>query len=201
MGLSRWASRCIPGLSTLCLIVILILAFRESTPARPVPARHSQEDVDSPYLQQPTISSTPAALRYSQKFFIIYVLLAHTDTFLFTIRLFFSIIIVKSKLRTVLLRRADLPSGFYSEGVLSPIDGQELSQRSSPQRSPKLDAKSVSFSLPSDSEEVIHAIIIPNYQEDIETLRLTLDVLASHPRACTQYKVSFANIYSVSFQF
>lgn len=110
--------------------------------------------------------------------------MAHTDTFLFTIRLFFSILVVKKELRATLLRREDLPSGFYSEGVLAPVDGQELSQRS-----PKLYSKSVKFNLPSESEEVIHAIIIPNYQEDIETLRLTLDVLASHPRAGLQYKV------------
>jgi hypothetical protein len=36
----------------------------------------------------------------------------------------------------------------------------------------------------------IHAILIPNYKEDIEVLRETLEVLASHPQARAQYDVS-----------
>jgi hypothetical protein len=36
---------------------------------------------------------------------------------------------------------------------------------------------------------IIHAIIIPNFNENIDTLRTTLSVLASHPRAYSQYKV------------
>lgn len=44
----------------------------------------------------------------------------------------------------------------------------------------------------SESERVIHAIIIPNYREEMDTLRETLDVLASHPRARCGYDVSEA---------
>lgn len=40
-----------------------------------------------------------------------------------------------------------------------------------------------------DDEEVIHAIILPNYGEDLHTLTTTLSVLASHPRARSQYEV------------
>ena len=42
--------------------------------------------------------------------------------------------------------------------------------------------------LPFDS--ISHIIILPNYKENLETLCETLDVLASHSRALTQYKVS-----------
>lgn len=38
--------------------------------------------------------------------------------------------------------------------------------------------------------EVVHAIILPNYCEGMDTLETTLKVLASHPRAATQYEVS-----------
>ncbi|KAJ3043586.1 hypothetical protein HDV00_004687 [Rhizophlyctis rosea] len=41
-------------------------------------------------------------------------------------------------------------------------------------------------------EHVTHIIILPNYKEDIDTLRETLDVLASHTRAVTQYRVCLA---------
>ncbi|ORY70994.1 glycosyl transferase family group 2-domain-containing protein [Pseudomassariella vexata] len=39
---------------------------------------------------------------------------------------------------------------------------------------------------------ILHAIIIPNYKEDIDMLRETLEVLASHPRAQTNYDVYLA---------
>ena len=41
-----------------------------------------------------------------------------------------------------------------------------------------------------DQDKVIHAIIIPNYKEDIDGLRETLEVLASHPQARSVYDVS-----------
>jgi hypothetical protein len=39
-------------------------------------------------------------------------------------------------------------------------------------------------------ESVIHAIIVPNYKEEMDTLRETLEVLASHPQARDTYDVS-----------
>ncbi|KAF5248508.1 hypothetical protein FANTH_5909 [Fusarium anthophilum] len=38
-------------------------------------------------------------------------------------------------------------------------------------------------------DNVIHVIIIPNYKEEVDTLRETLDVLASHPQAHYSYDV------------
>ncbi|KAM0287661.1 hypothetical protein ACHAQH_000190 [Verticillium albo-atrum] len=38
-------------------------------------------------------------------------------------------------------------------------------------------------------DRVIHAIIIPNYKEEVDTLRETLEVLASHPQAINSYDV------------
>lgn len=43
----------------------------------------------------------------------------------------------------------------------------------------------------SDQLRPIHAVLIPNYKEDVDVLRETLDVLASHPRARRQYDVSW----------
>ncbi|KAI8907147.1 glycosyl transferase family group 2-domain-containing protein [Gorgonomyces haynaldii] len=47
-----------------------------------------------------------------------------------------------------------------------------------------------SHDLPFDS--VLHTIIIPNYKEDLGTLGETLDILASHSRALTQYRICLA---------
>lgn len=43
-----------------------------------------------------------------------------------------------------------------------------------------------------DREPLVHAIIVPNYKEELDTLRETLDVLGSHPQARTSYEVSFS---------
>ncbi|PGH19671.1 hypothetical protein AJ80_03826 [Polytolypa hystricis UAMH7299] len=43
-----------------------------------------------------------------------------------------------------------------------------------------------------EEDQVIHAIIIPNYKEDLETMRETLDVLASHMLARSSYDVYLA---------
>jgi len=55
------------------------------------------------------------------------------------------------------------------------------------------DSLDTDYTEPDFSDRVIHAIIIPNYNEDIDTLRETLEVLASHPHASTAYDVSFPN--------
>ncbi|KAJ3137664.1 hypothetical protein HK101_003862, partial [Irineochytrium annulatum] len=39
---------------------------------------------------------------------------------------------------------------------------------------------------------VCHVVVLPNYKEGLETLCDTLDVLASHPRASTNYKICLA---------
>ncbi|KAI8616030.1 hypothetical protein BC830DRAFT_1063810 [Chytriomyces sp. MP71] len=41
-------------------------------------------------------------------------------------------------------------------------------------------------------DELCHVIIIPNYKENMDTLCETLDILASHSRAISQYKICLA---------
>lgn len=44
-----------------------------------------------------------------------------------------------------------------------------------------------------ESDRVIHAVVIPNYKEELDTLRETLDVLGCHPQARNSYDVSREN--------
>jgi hypothetical protein len=46
---------------------------------------------------------------------------------------------------------------------------------------------------PSSEDSAWHAIILPNYMEELDTLRETLSVLASHARASQQYEVCCSN--------
>lgn len=41
-----------------------------------------------------------------------------------------------------------------------------------------------------EPDRVVHAIVIPNYKEELDTLRETLEVLGSHPQARNTYDVS-----------
>ncbi|KAI8592065.1 glycosyl transferase family group 2-domain-containing protein [Geranomyces variabilis] len=41
-------------------------------------------------------------------------------------------------------------------------------------------------------EQITHVVILPNYKEEMDTLCETLDVLASHERAVTSYKICLA---------
>jgi hypothetical protein len=41
-----------------------------------------------------------------------------------------------------------------------------------------------------DGQHILHAIIIPNYKEELDTLRETLEVLGCHSQASSAYDVS-----------
>jgi hypothetical protein len=43
-----------------------------------------------------------------------------------------------------------------------------------------------------EPDSIVHAIVIPNYKEELDTLRETLEVLGSHPQARNSYDVSTA---------
>jgi len=45
---------------------------------------------------------------------------------------------------------------------------------------------------PTAEDNVLHAIIVPNYMEDTDTLKETLSVLATHSKAQQQYEVCFS---------
>ena len=49
-----------------------------------------------------------------------------------------------------------------------------------------------SFTTDSEYEDelLVHTIILPNYKEEMDTLRETLEVLASHQLARSSYEVS-----------
>jgi hypothetical protein len=135
-------------------------------------------------------ASTPSnelKLKLSQKIFIAYYLITHIDTAGFSLRLCLAFVLVKNKIKQTLRRRqVPLPETLLQDGspLMNPRRGAESpppAYTSTPP-SPRL----AELTPPS---EVTHAIIIPNYSETHETLASTMRVLASHPRARTQYEV------------
>lgn len=87
-------------------------------------------------------------------------------------------------------RRGSFTSLSSSETLTS---SKELSSPSSTAGSEAGDTETEFIpDMESGADRVIHAIIIPNYKEEMDTLRETLDVMASHPLARDTYDVSIS---------
>ncbi|KAL4999375.1 glycosyl transferase family group 2-domain-containing protein [Aspergillus recurvatus] len=164
---AQWATRCLPGFSILALLVLLLSA----SGAVPGPWRDPAGD-----------KPARPALNLAQKIFIAYSILVHLNTLLFTGRLSWALSYAFTQTSKVLKRRAAY-SPSHTPEPSSPVDDRF---------STALDKKSTQVSISDVAEEVTHAIIIPNYHEDLGTLRETLDVLASHPRARSRYEIYLA---------
>lgn len=133
--------------------------------------------------------------------FAYYCLLIHFLVALFPIRACWSIWSIKKSLRQSAqsravhhykaagLRRQNSASSITSSETLSSSDSDNVFSTASE----LTDSESELFTEGKDgiqSGPIIHAIVIPNYKEEEETLRETLDVLASHPQAQSCYDVS-----------
>lgn len=116
------------------------------------------------------IGPQDSSLNVAQQIFLIYTVFVHTNLLAFAVRLSCSLWYTIRQTKQVLNRR---PSSPFREPV-SPTQ--------------KIPDPTV-FEI---EDEVVHAIILPNYGEDLHTLRTTLNVLASHPRASSQYEVYLA---------
>lgn len=121
----------------------------------------------------PQDASSSSLLSVAQQIFIVYTVLVHTNLLVFAVRLSCSLWYTIRQTKEVLARRC--PSSPFREVPTSPT-----------QKLPEPEVFKV------EDDEVVHAIILPNYGEDLHTLRTTLNVLASHPRASTQYEVYLA---------
>lgn len=179
-----WVTRCLPGFSIIGLSLMLLAAFSDIL--------HSTWKSIFPPSSTP---SPPAqdgwwsGLNLPQQIFVVYAVLIHFHMFGFTMRLGWSIFRATGKARNALNRRlSPSPTPVASPksqpgddlGLPSPVSISSVDPIL-----PKADVTVTEI----DEQELVHAIILPNYCEDLYTLETTLKVLASHPRARTQYEV------------
>lgn len=183
-----WVTRCLPGFSLIGLAVLLLCAFTEI--------------LDSPLLKDflPPSPATPpvqdgpwSGLGLAQKVFVVYTVLIHIHTFGFTLRLAWSISRTIKSTKEIFQRRLQT-SPFSSPKMTQPehqiYSCQPPSPVSLPDAAiPSFDKKDFVSVHELTEKELVHAIILPNYCEDLHTLETTLKVLASHPRARSQYEV------------
>lgn len=159
VNMLQWLSRCTPGITVIFLIVLIIATIIDSK----------------------TYGISPV-----ERFIMIYTTLVHCNAAVFSCRLIWSLICVERGTRELLRRRnqpmsKDNYTGLDNSFTDTPTDAQngDVYQNGGIHKAP----------LPEEEPEVLHVMILPNYMEDLETLRRTLSVLASHPRAQKQYEV------------
>lgn len=117
----------------------------------------------------------------AQIVFVIYNVFVHMQMCAFTIRLGWSFTNMIKQTRIAIQRRT-LEVPVAPTGHRDSVDSSELSTAKYTNENEG----------ESPAPELIHAIVLPNYCEDMHTLETTLKVLASHPRAKSQYEVGLS---------
>lgn len=126
--------------------------------------------------------------------FAYYCLLIHLFVFIFPLRACWAIWDLTRSLKKVRAKtmRGLEPNLPRRDSLTSLSSSETLTSTSSAESSiPGSEAGDMETELyHADTGLLVHAIVIPNYKEELDTLRETLDVLASHLEACLSYDVS-----------
>jgi hypothetical protein len=127
----------------------------------------------------------------AQQAFVFYTVLIHINMFIFTLRLAFSLLAMTKRTRRAITKRVpEAPTVLFQKDCAENEENTHI--RSSLERDSGLPSAKPTLHVRTRAleRELTHAIIIPNYSEDLDTLRTTLTVLAIHPKAKWQYDVS-----------
>ena len=190
MPVFAWATRRSGGLAMIALLALCYWVISKEA----ITPEHPYEYQDDQNVKFDPKTSTMGGAGKCTVVFAYYCLGIHFLVFCFPLRACWSIIdLTKSlrKMRAKTLRELRL-TGQRRGSSTSLSSSETLGSVSSP-------GSSASSSEAGDLEaeiadrdmgSVIHAIAVPNYKEEMDTLRETLDVLASHPHASISYDVS-----------
>ena len=149
-------------------------------------------------LSAPTYD--PEGAGYLVPIFAYYCLLIHFLVFMFPLRSCYAVWSITRTLQKMARNKSlkDFKFGHRRRGSSTSLSSsetltssRELGSSSSSEAGDLTDPEYY----PADDiapDRIIHAIVIPNYKEENDTLRETLEVLASHPQARNTYDVSFS---------
>jgi hypothetical protein len=184
-----WASRRAAGLAMLALLALSYWVISSELEMQ----RHNFEYQQHDSLTEPIYSPRPSAIW--TRVFAYYCLLIHVLVAVFPIRSCWAIWDItrslKKRARTrtfpdtkpPLHRRISSASLSSAETLTPACDSSASSSEAGDDLEYLIDPDLM-------TDAVIHAIIVPNYKEDMDTLRETLEVLACHPQARDTYDVS-----------
>lgn len=184
-----WVVRCTPVLSSVLLLLIIYSALQE--PDDSSPSFYTKPGCYSPNCWKP--------LSLSQHIYVAYTILMHLQLLIYGPQLCISLHWLTRNIKAVrdcrIARNLTAKQTKPSEVDFN-MDSGYMSDDS------LTSASDVAITLPdqpASEDSVVHTIILPNYLEELDTLRETLSVLASHARSSQQYEVCYNQGLSFSF--
>ncbi|KAI0164725.1 glycosyl transferase family group 2-domain-containing protein [Xylariaceae sp. FL1272] len=200
--LFTWVSRRAPGLAMVFVVVLAYFVITREAAASGFSFRHGQADSLSRPARVPlTEPTTYVGGGTWTRIFAYYCLVIHICVSSFPLRSMWSIFDISRCLERTARSKSlkDYKLSAHRRGSFTSFSSSETltSSKECPSGSSTAsEAGDQETDFLSDTEggidRVIHAIVIPNYKEEIDTLRETLDVMASHPQARETYDVYLA---------
>jgi hypothetical protein len=129
--------------------------------------------------------------------FAYYCLFIHVLVFIFPLRAIYSVFEMTRSLQKTARSKSlkDFKFAHRRRGSSTSLSSSETLTSSHATSSNSSEAGDIEAEFYTDADiapdRVVHAIVIPNYKEEMDTLRETLEVLASHPQARNSYDVSY----------
>ncbi|KAB5536536.1 glycosyl transferase family group 2-domain-containing protein [Coniochaeta sp. 2T2.1] len=188
-SIPAWASRRAGGLAMIALLTLTYWVISSELEIQRYSFQYQQQD--SPTV--PTYQPKPSAI--CVKLFAYYCLFIHVLVAVFPVRSCWAIWDITRSLKKVArsktLQNVKFPSSRRgSSASLSSAETLTLALDSSASSSSSEAGGAEYFTDAANPvDSVVHAIIVPNYKEEVDTLRETLEVLASHPQARDTYDV------------
>lgn len=192
--LRAWCVQRVANLGLVAVVLLMVIAFWYDRPS------HDNEEDREPTRPgggKKYHRHHRSEMTTSQLVFVYYTLFVHVLGLLFPMRLVWATRSMISNLRKAvsqpLYQARTAPSQLGKAGESISVYEDSLSSADcSGSESEEIElslSTSTSTEIEWEDEPLLHAIIIPNYKEELETLRETLDIFASHPQASSSYEV------------
>jgi hypothetical protein len=193
MGVLSWCSRRVGGLSLATLVFLCTVVILNEHHLLSRGQGNTTPDTSS-------ITPHPPRSRLLTIFFAYYSLIVHIVVSIFPFRACWAIWDITRSLKRMSPARRyrdhDTHHHLGPERKLSTYSLSSSADTLTPSRASATSSDTEDFDsgyfadVEPESPQHFHALLIPNYKEDVDVLRETLDVLASHPQARAQYDVS-----------
>ncbi|KAF4996465.1 hypothetical protein FDECE_12438 [Fusarium decemcellulare] len=194
MSLFTWCAQRVGGLSMIALVALCYWVISRESSVEQHRYKYEQPGTQATYYSS-TSTSGAGTLTY---IFAYYCLLIHILVCVFPLRACWTIWNITQSMKRAacshslldfkkLASRRDSRASISSSETL--IKSPDSSSSSTTSEAGDLGPDTCTDYVSSAGDHIIHAIIIPNYKEEPDTLKETLDVLASHPQARDSYDV------------
>lgn len=194
-----WCTQRIANIGFIAIIILVYVALQLDHPS---PTHPNGEESLLPAEETPVVALPP--LTKAQLLFILYTFAAHILALAFPIRLCWATYSITERLRHASAQRVikPRPRRRSMKKMKHHDDGYEASLSSfSESSSSSVFSDSTDESSPEREQKsristTLHTIIIPNYKEELDTLRETLEVLSCHRYSRSTYEVYFCHLHS-----